>query len=115
MLKRIIPIILCFVLLSGIRVMAEKDTQEAQDSTASETQQVAQDENSFENFPNGGNMPQDMQFPGGGNGFPGMQSTDSGQTETDSNFFKTYSTPITALFLLLLAFVFVVFYRRKHF
>ena len=115
MLKRIIPIILCFVFLLSIRVMAEKDTQEAQDNTASETQQVTQDENSFGNFPAGGNMPENMQFPGGGNGFPGMQSADSGQTETDSNFFKTYSTPITALFLLLLAFIFVIFYRRKHF
>ena len=112
MLKRIIPIILCFVLLSGIRVMAENDTVHA--DAASETQQVTQDENSFGSFSNGGSMPEDMQFPGG-NGFPGMQSAEDGQTEADSNFFKTYSTPITALFLLLLAFVFVVFYRRKHF
>ena len=111
MLKRIIPIIICFVLLFSIRVMAEKDTQEAQDNTASEAQQTTQVENGFENFAKDGNMPQ---FPDG-NGFPGMQSADSGQTETDSNFFKTYSTPITALFLLLLAFIFVIFYRRKHF
>ena len=111
MLKRIIPIILCFVLLFSISVMAENDNAVTPNDAPSESQQAPQDEKSFEGFSKDGNMPQ---FPDG-NGFPGMQTTDTGDAESNSSFFETYSTPITSVFLLVLAFIFVVFYRRKHF
>ena len=112
MLKRIIPIIICFVLLFSIRVMAENDTTAASDGTPSESQQTSQDEKGIdEDFAKDGNMPQ---FPDG-NGFPGMQTTGTEQTESETSFFETYITPITSVFLLILAFIFVVFYRRKHF
>ena len=59
------------------------------------------------------------QMPGGMGGFPGdMQNNQQSQEETPmtfSGFVKTYSTPITSVILLVLAFIFVIFYRRKNY
>ncbi len=60
------------------------------------------------------------QMPGGMGGFPGNMQNFNGQTQeevpmTFLGFVKTYSTPITSVILLALAFVFVVFYRRKNY
>ena len=63
---------------------------------------------------------------GGGNmgGFPGQmspgmteqeQSTDEISENKILTFVKSYSTPITSIVLLLLAFVFVIFYKRKNY
>lgn len=120
MLKRIIPVILCLVMLFSAGVAAEPDNAVKNDNTSAETQEVSQEENSEDDkksFEKGGGMPEGMQFPGG-NGFPGMEN----QTETEGSqqagftgFLKTYSTPITSVILLFLAFLFVVFYKRKHY
>lgn len=60
------------------------------------------------------------QMPGGMWGFPGNMQNFNGQTHeevpmTFLGFVKTYSTPITSVILLALAFVFVIFYRRKNY
>ena len=60
------------------------------------------------------------EFPGGRGGFPGNMQNDAQNTQTVqetgvSGFVKTYSTPITSVVLLGLAYLFVVFYKRKHY
>jgi len=67
-----------------------------------------------------GNSPFGGQMPGGMGGFPGnMQNAQNVATEEQSTglwgFVKTYSTPITSVVLLALAFVFVLFYKRKNY
>lgn len=72
---------------------------------AAETQQ--------ENVPFGGQMPEGMgSFPGN------MQNSRDTATEQETGFLgfvKTYSTPILSVVLLGLAFLFVIFYRRKNY
>ena len=90
-----------------------------------------QPDDTFPTPPEGGNrgfppgeMPQDGTMPGGNrgsfNGNPGqMQNTPSASTTTDTTaeatFPKDYTSPIISMLLLGLAFVFVIFYRRKSF
>ena len=66
-----------------------------------------------------GNSPFGGQMPEGMGGFPGnMQSGQNAATEQPTGFLgfvKTYSTPITSVVLLGLAYLFVVFYKRKHY
>ena len=67
----------------------------------------------------GGNSPFGGQMPEGMGGFPGntqsSQKTQAQQPTGFSGFVKTYSTPITSVILLGLAFIFVIFYRRKNY
>ena len=68
----------------------------------------------------GGNRQFGGQMPGGMGGFSGNMQNFNGQTQNVSpkgfwGFVKTYSTPITSVVLLGLAFIFVVFYRRKNY
>ena len=67
----------------------------------------------------GGNQQFGGQMPGGMGGFPGNMQNFNGQTQEEASkgflgFVKTYSTPITSVVLLGLAFIFVIFYRRKN-
>ncbi len=58
------------------------------------------------------------QMPGGMGNFPGVMQNFNGQEDVPkgfSGFVKTYSTPITSVVLLGLAFIFVIFYRRKNY
>ena len=60
------------------------------------------------------------QMPGGMGGFSGNMQNFNGQTQEEQpkgflGFIKTYSTPITSVVLLGLAFIFVIFYRRKNY
>ncbi len=60
------------------------------------------------------------QMPGGMGGFPGNMQNFNGQTQEEVptgflGFVKTNSTPITSVILLALAFIFVIFYRRKNY
>ena len=65
------------------------------------------------NSPFGGGMPEGMEgFPGN---MQGAQNTDVQQTTGFLGFVKTYSTPITSVVLLGLAFIFVTFYKRKNY
>ncbi len=68
----------------------------------------------------GGNPQFGGQMPGGMGGFSGNMQNFNRQTQeevpmTFLGFVKTYSTPITSVILLALAFVFVIFYRRKNY
>ena len=66
-----------------------------------------------------GNSPFGSQMPEGMNEFFGnMQSSQNTAAEQPAGllgFIKTYSTPITSVVLLGLAFIFVIFYRRKNY
>ena len=67
------------------------------------------------------NGQQNGQFPGGmQGGFPGEmqngnQTTEAQQSTGFIGFVKTYSTPITSVILLALAFVFVLFYKKRSY
>ena len=68
----------------------------------------------------GGNQQFSGQMPGGMGVFPGNMQNFNGQTQEEQpkgflGFVKTYSTPITSVVLLGLAFIFVIFYRRKNY
>ena len=67
----------------------------------------------------GGNSPFGGGIPGGMGGFSGnMQSGQNTEVQQPAGFLgfvKTYSTPITSVVLLGLAFIFVIFYRRKNY
>ena len=67
-----------------------------------------------------GNQEFGGQTPGGRGGFPGNMQNFNIQTQEEQpkgflGFVKTYSTPITSVIILGLAFVFVIFYRRKNY
>ena len=89
------------------------------DTGATEENQKAQESNKEsgqtkdERFQFDGRMPEDM------GGFPGNmqrgQNTSAEQPTGFLGFVKTYSTPITSVVLLGLAFIFVIFYRRKNY
>lgn len=61
----------------------------------------------------GGQMPENM------GGFPGNMQNGQNTAEEEPmgflGFVRTYSTPITSVILLGLAFIFVIFYRRKNY
>lgn len=92
--------------------------------TDGNTEETAQpSENSGENNQQSGeNTPFDGQMPGnmGDLNFPGGMVDNAQNTETEQatgfiGFIKTYSTPITSVILLICAFVFVYFYKRKQY
>lgn len=95
-------------------VPQNNDANAAAEATPSPIDGNAEAENSqmpSGDSPFGGRMPE---------GFPGaMQNSSAQSTETQPTgflgFVKTYSTPITSVVLLGLAFIFVVFYRRKNY
>ena len=93
---------------------AEAVTPPANENVTTENQQTQ--ENGTESNQTPG---RNQQF-GGMGGFPGNMQSNSGQTQeaepmTFGSFVKTYSTPITSVILLALAFIFVIFYRRKNY
>ena len=93
---------------------AEAVTLPANENVTTENQQTQ--ENGTESNQTPG---RNQQF-GGMGGFPGNMQNFNGQTQEDApkgflGFVKTYSTPITSIVLLGLAFIFVIFYRRKNY
>ena len=93
---------------------AEAVTPPANENVTTENQQTQ--ENGTESNQTPG---RNQQF-GGMGGFPGNMQNFNGQTQEDApkgflGFVKTYSTPITSVVLLGLAFIFVIFYRRKNY
>ena len=90
-----------------------------QSTSAVEESEASTDEqnnhNTEENSQFEGRMPGGMQ-----GGFPSNMQNNNQQTKdaepmTFWGFVKTYSTPITSVILLALAFIFVIFYRRKNY
>ena len=97
----------------------EAVTPPANDSAVTENKQIQEtDEESNQGSDDdkqfGGLMPGDM------GGFSGNAQNFNGQTQEEQpkgflGFVKTYSTPITSVVLLGLAFIFVIFYRKKNY
>mgnify|MGYP003290343475 CR=1 FL=1 len=93
-----------------------QSTSAVEESAENETSTDEQNNHNTEENPQfEGRMPGGMQ-----GGFPGNMQSNSGQTQeaepmTFGSFVKTYSTPITSVILLALAFIFVIFYRRKNY
>ncbi len=95
-----------------------------QNTDATNTEATAPQTKSNESSENsqvpGGNHQFGGQMPGGMGGFPDNMQNFNEQTHEEVpmaflGFVKTYSTPITSVILLALAFVFVIFYRRKNY
>ena len=113
MIKKILPIILCLILVFGISVSATN----TQGDTPTENNQTT------EEMPNRQERPQGD---GRGNmgGFRGEMPPDMTEQEQSAEekvenkiltFVKTYSTPIISVVLLAFAFLFVIFYKRKSY
>ncbi len=112
MLKKAIPIVLMLCLIFSISVMAENENPIREEAVPEVSEQMPQDAEEHPRF--GEHMP------GGMGGFPGNMQNFNGQAQeevpmTFLGFVQTYSTPITSVILLALAFVFVIFYRRKNY
>ena len=89
---------------------AAKETAENTTSTDEQNNHDTEENPQFE-----GRMPGGMQ-----GGIPGNMQNNNQQTKdaepmTFWGFVKTYSTPIASVILLALAFIFVIFYRRKNY
>ena len=94
-------------------------TPPANENGTTENQQT-QENGEESNQTQGGNQQFGDQIPGGMGGFSGNMQSFNGQTQeaepmTFGSFVKKYSTPIISIILLALAFVFVIFYRRKNY
>lgn len=93
-----------------------QSTPKSHETTENETSTDEKSNHNIEENPQfEGRMPGGIQ-----GGFPGNMQSNSGQTQeaepmTFGSFAKTYSTPITSVILLALAFIFVIFYRRKNY
>ena len=104
---------------NGVNQNPETATPPANDGAVTENQQT-QENGEESNQTQGGNSPFGGQMPEGMGGFSGNMQNFNGQTQDDVpkgflGFVKTYSTPITSVVLLGLAFIFVIFYRRKNY
>lgn len=127
MIKKVIPIILSLCLIFSISIMAANTN----DNSNTDTTVAAQNmhiRNGGTHYGEQGSMgtPPQMQngeMPqsgiGGGQAPDGMpnntQNTEAEQSEGFIGVIKTYPTPITSVILLILAFVFVFFYKRKQY
>ena len=134
MFKKVITVVLSLCLISGISVMAENAVNNIPENGAAEQVQdmnpaPPQSENNAK-IPDDGEMqnpdfPPDMQngeMPFGDmEGFPGDMPDFGGWTTQEEqpmsfmSFLKTYSTPVTSIILLIFAFIFVIFYKRKNY
>ena len=86
--------------------MAKTTEETAHQTENNETPQMPQMQGGNRQF--GGQM-------GGMGRFPGGFSEQNTQTDEEKSFVKEYATPITSGVLLVLAFIFVIFYRRKNY
>ena len=95
-------------------------TEPNDDSGITEENQLTQNPEKELNQTQSGNRQFGGQNFAGMGGFPGNMQNFNGQVQEDApngflGFVKTYSTPITSVVLLGLAFIFVIFYRRKNY
>jgi len=102
MLKKVISLVLLQCVLLSVSAMEERVEASGEESPPEMLQQ----------------MNQGRKEPGMG-ATTDVQNNDQGiQTEQETDFFgfvKTYSTPVASVILLVLAFIFVIFYRRKNY
>ncbi len=135
MIKRIIACTLCMILCLTLISFADNSAPVAEQPIEGQTppEITMPDRGNMPDFapPDMGNMPDfdpsqapdNNQFPnhnmqgGRPGGFPGMPNQQA-QTETPKTFKELvmeYITPIISVVLLALAFVFVIFYKRKNY
>ncbi|MBQ6846126.1 MAG: hypothetical protein IJO61_03245 [Oscillospiraceae bacterium] len=135
MIKKILPIILCLILVFGISASAAN----TQGDTPAENSHATEEMPNRQGRPQGGGrgnmgmppnmpsgeappeLPEGMTPPEMPNGEmpPGMTDQEQNTEEKAENiiltFVKMYSTPIISVVLLAFAFVFVIFYKRKSY
>ena len=110
MLKKVIPIVLMLCLIFSISVMAEKTNAPGEEFAPAVSEPMPQ---YAEERPQG--VRGNMGTPPFGNMQNYNQQSQAEQHTGFLGFIKTYSTPITSVILLILAFFFVIFYRRKNY
>ena len=107
-------------LQNDVKTNGTEATESNVDAGIAEKNQQTQENGEQSGQTQGGNQQFGGQMPGGMGGFPGNMQNFNGQTQEEQpkgflGFVKTYSTPITSVVLLGLAFIFVIFYRRKNY
>lgn len=102
MLKKVISITLSLCLISSVIVMAENANAVSDETVPEVSEQIPHERDKMRMPPMG-----DMQDTN--------QDIHAEQETSFLGFVKTYSTPITSVILLFLAFIFVIFYRRKNY
>ena len=109
MLKKVIPIVISLCLIFSISVMAENENIVVEEPAPEMSEQMPQNAKELPQF--------EGRMQGGfhGNMQNNNQQTKEAEPMTFWGFVKTYSTPITSVILLALAFIFVIFYRRKNY
>lgn len=105
---------------NDVKTNGTEPTEPNADAGMTEENQQTQENSEESNQTQGGNQQFGGQMPGGMGGFPANMQNFNGQTQEEapkgfSGFVKTYSTPITSVVLLIIAFIFVIFYRRKNY
>ena len=132
MVKKVIVLIFSVCLVLSICVKAETTNTENVQSIPAQSQRMPEGERIGRgDFPEDMAPPSERMFddeipmPDGGifqegqGGIPvSMQNNNNTVAEKETGFLgfiKTYSTPITSVFLLILAFIFVIFYKRKNY
>ena len=105
---------------NDVKTNSTETTEPNADAGIAEESQQTQENGEQSTQTQGGNQQFGGQMPGDMGGFPGNMQNFNGQTQEDTpkgflGFVKTYSTPITSVVLLGLAFIFVIFYRRKNY
>lgn len=133
MVKKILICSMCFMLLFGVCISAQREMPQGnppsnmemfQGNPPSGMQRPQGTPPEGMELPEGVAPPQvmleDIQgFPGGGQGQRPQGNTDTAQTENEPmtfmGFVKEYQTPIISVVLLLLAFVFVKLYKGKNY
>ncbi len=122
MLKKILIFGMCFMLLFGVCVSAQGEMPQGNPPGGMQRPMGAPPEGM--ELPEGAEPPQGM--PENMQGFPGGEQMQRPQGNTDNiqaeaepmtfmGFVKEYQTPVISVVLLLLAFVFVKFYKRKNY
>lgn len=96
-----------------VAIPQNENNQDVNDIPENNTQNP--DDASEQNGQQNRHFPGDMQ-----GGFPGSMQNNNQQNQeaepmTFGSFMKTYSTPITSVILLALAFVFVIFYKKRNY
>lgn len=101
---------------------AESANAQQPQENAQHPQENAQHPQGDFNAQGGGQMPgrnpwNGGQMPNGFGGFGNMQNNQNTESQPKGfwGFVKTYATPITSVILLILAFIFVIFYKRKNY
>jgi len=116
MIKKVISIVISLCLIFSISVMAENEnivvgeTAENEISIYEKNKQNPEENPQFE-----GRMPAGMKGDFSGSMQKNSAQTEEAETMSFWEFVKTYSTPIASVILLALAFIFVIFYRRKNY